>query len=78
MPEPTTATFTMSPDCACNGVQDEPTRWSSYPCCRGWCVIQKPNVDVVMAGVSVNVWNAKRRFLELLFSVGFRHFMIVG
>ena len=30
----------------------------------GWCVIPKPCIDGVVAGVSVNVWNAKRRFLE--------------
>jgi hypothetical protein len=32
----------------------------------GWCVIPKPSSDGVMVGVSVNVWNAKRRFLERL------------
>jgi hypothetical protein len=35
----------------------------SPPSC-GWCVIPNPNVDGVVVGVSVNVWNAKRRFLE--------------
>jgi hypothetical protein len=31
---------------------------------RGWCVIPNSSVDGVVAGVSVNVWNAKRHFLE--------------
>ncbi len=31
---------------------------------RGWCVIPKPCTDGDVVGVSVNVWNAKRSFLE--------------
>jgi hypothetical protein len=31
---------------------------------RGWCVIPNPSIDGVAPGVSVNVWNAKRPFLE--------------
>jgi hypothetical protein len=27
---------------------------------RGWCVIPNPSVDGIVAGVSVNVWNALR------------------
>jgi hypothetical protein len=34
---------------------------------RGWCVTPNPNDDGVQAGVSVNVWNAKRRFWERQF-----------
>ena len=30
----------------------------------GWCVIPNLSIDGATAGVSVNVWNAKRRFLE--------------
>lgn len=31
---------------------------------RGWCVIPNPSVDGIVAGASVNDWNAKRRFLQ--------------
>ena len=30
----------------------------------GWCVIPNLSIDGATAGVSVNVWNAERRFLE--------------
>ena len=30
----------------------------------GWCVIPNPSIDGVVAGVSINLWNAKRHFLE--------------
>jgi transposase InsO family protein len=30
----------------------------------GWCVIPKPSIDGEVVGVSANVWNAKRRYLE--------------
>ena len=29
---------------------------------RGWCVTPHPNTDGAGAGVSVNIWNANRRF----------------
>ena len=32
----------------------------------GWCVIPKPSIDGGSVGVSVKVWNVKRRFWELL------------
>ena len=38
----------------------------------GWCEIPNPSIDGVAVGVLVNVWNAKRHFLERVLAVSFQ------
>jgi hypothetical protein len=47
--------------------QDQPARRGCFPVSfRIWFPLVTPSIDGVLVGVSVNVMNAKRRFLEHL------------